>query len=156
MSKILVIGYGNPLRGDDGLGWYVAQELERDAWNPHVEVLVRYQLNLELAEVISQKDVVVFVDAAAGDKPGKLICTPVCPQDAAPEPFSHHVDPSLILACAGRLYGHCPKAFTLSITGQSFGFDTGLSAPVLYTLPELWNCLCALTNETAQKEATYA
>ena len=25
MNQILVIGYGNPLRGDDGVGWRVAE-----------------------------------------------------------------------------------------------------------------------------------
>ncbi len=156
MSKILVIGYGNPLRGDDGLGWYVAQELEREAWNPHVEVLVRCQLNLELAELISQKDLVIFVDADAGDRPGKLICKPVRADTAGPDFFTHHVDLSLLLACAGQLYGNCPKAFTLSITGQSFAYDVGLSAPVLDALPELWERLTALLDGVTEEEKACA
>jgi len=156
MSKILVIGYGNPLRGDDGLGWYVAQELEREAWNPHVEVLVRCQLTLELAELISQKDLVIFVDAGAGDTPGKLTCNPVQPESNTSDFFTHHVDVSLLLACANQLYRKCPKAVALSITGQSFSYEVGLSALVLEALPELWERLTALIAGVLEEEKAYA
>ena len=30
MTRVLVIGYGNPLRGDDGLGWEIASGLATD------------------------------------------------------------------------------------------------------------------------------
>lgn len=29
MTKTLIIGLGNPILGDDGVGWKVAQEVER-------------------------------------------------------------------------------------------------------------------------------
>ncbi len=127
-----------------------------EAWNPHVQVLVRHQLNLELAELISQKDLVIFVDAGMGAIPGKLTCNPVHAEADAPDFFTHHVDVSLLLACAVYLYGKYPKAFALSIIGQSFSYEAGLSAPVLDALPELWERLTALLAGVAEEEKDYA
>ena len=63
----LVIGYGNSLRGDDGVGRQVAEQVA--AWNlPQVSSLSVHQLTPELAESIAHTDVVLFVDASLGDR----------------------------------------------------------------------------------------
>nr|MDQ2730551.1 hydrogenase maturation protease [Armatimonadota bacterium] len=70
MSGALVIGYGNPLRRDDGLGPMAAQRLAALADPLRVQVLTPYQLSPELAEPISQARFVLFIDASEEGVPG--------------------------------------------------------------------------------------
>src|SRR5688500_920322 len=69
----LVIGYGNPLRGDDGFGWQIAQQLAGLLIDESVTVLAVQQLTPELAEAVGRASLVMFVDAHAGGRPGQLV-----------------------------------------------------------------------------------
>jgi hydrogenase maturation protein HypF len=137
MTKTLVIGYGNELCGDDGLGWRVAQNLAARELSSDVEVMALRQLNPELAEPISQADRVIFIDARMGMKPGVVSCEPVAPRTFGLNQWSHHRTPQAVLACARDLYGHYPQALSLSITGESFGFSEELSPVVRNAMPQL-------------------
>src|ERR1043165_3956952 len=59
---LLVIGYGNELRGDDAAGPEVARSIA-ELQLPGVEVLVRPILTPELADNVAQAATVIFVDA---------------------------------------------------------------------------------------------
>src|SRR5258708_21465848 len=93
MTKTLVIGYGNELCGDDGLGWRVAQDLAARQFDGDVEIMALRQLNPELAEPISQADRVIFIDARMGREPGVVSCEPVAPRTLGINPWSHHRTP---------------------------------------------------------------
>src|ERR1035441_6445297 len=62
-AELLVIGYGNTLRGDDGVGPRVAEAIEKLNL-PGVRTLVCQQLSPEYADPVSRARTVVFVDAA--------------------------------------------------------------------------------------------
>ncbi len=62
-ARVLLLGYGNPGRQDDGLGPAAAAEIEKLEW-PGVTVCDNYQLVVEDAIEIAEHDVVWFVDAA--------------------------------------------------------------------------------------------
>src|SRR6478736_6461247 len=62
MKKILIIGVGNSGRGDDGLGWKLAEKAE-ELFHDVCDVEYRYQLQVEESELISRYDVVIFADA---------------------------------------------------------------------------------------------
>ena len=64
----LVIGIGNTLRGDDGVGWWLAQRAER--WRPAVQVRVVQQLTPELAAELAPVNRVLFIDAWLGPAEG--------------------------------------------------------------------------------------
>jgi hydrogenase maturation protease len=66
----LVIGFGNPLRGDDGAGWRAAELIAADLRARGVTVVGRHQLTLELAEDVSEADIVMLVDASCENSPG--------------------------------------------------------------------------------------
>ncbi|MCL4804536.1 MAG: hydrogenase maturation protease, partial [Anaerolineae bacterium] len=70
MNDFLVIGYGNPLRGDDGVGWRVVEALEESL--SASSLIAVHQLTPELAGTISEVGQVVFVDATAGNSPGEV------------------------------------------------------------------------------------
>jgi hydrogenase maturation protease len=67
----LVIGLGNPILGDDGVGWRVAEEVARQtATNPAVEVDCVALGGLSLMERLTGAERVILIDAIyTGTKP---------------------------------------------------------------------------------------
>lgn len=124
-TALLVIGYGNTLRGDDAAGPRVAQAVEALRL-PAVRVLTCHQLAPELAEPIAQAQRVVFVDAAV-DRPRKVRLRVLRPHTGAPT-SSHAADPRALLALARELFGRAPRAWWLTIPAIRFDFGETLSA----------------------------
>lgn len=148
MTKTLVIGYGNPLRGDDGVGWAVVEALDgtlaaaqtaaqKAAQQTAVSTHVGHQLLPELSEPISDADHVIFVDAAVSGSPGQIAETTVTPAPPGPNPFTHHLTPSGLLAMARDVYGRLPLATLITITGHDFSFSEQLSPPVAAAVPQV-------------------
>lgn len=125
-GRILVIGYGNPGRQDDGLGPAVAAAMGQLGWS-HLTAFDAYQLNIEDAIDVADHDVVWFVDAA------KVGPSPYAVTDLAPafetDFTSHLVRPEVVLALAQHYYGKTPRAFLLAIRGYAFEFVEELTAP---------------------------
>jgi hydrogenase maturation protease len=134
MSGILILAYGNPLRSDDGIAWRVAEELARTLRPPDVEIRCVHQLTPELADHASRALAVIFMDARCAGEPGAITSTPVDPQFDEP-PFSHHVTPQSLIALCGHLYAATPRAFVVSLSGQSFEFGESLSPTAERALP---------------------
>lgn len=126
LPRILVIGYGNPGRQDDGLGPAAAAEIENIGW-PNVTTSDNYQLVIEDAVEVAAHDVVWFVDASCeGDAP----CTLSRLAPALDITFtSHLLKPESLLAIAHQQFGRSPEAYLLSIRGYQFDFLEGLSRP---------------------------
>jgi hydrogenase maturation protease len=140
----LVIGYGNPLRADDGFGWQVAQRLAASLPDDAATVLAVHQLTPELAEAIGRASLAVFVDAHAGGQPGKLMVQTLTANSRGPASFSHDVDAVAILTLAHVVSGRCPPAVMLSVGGGDFGYGVGLSAAVEATVPEVMARVAAM------------
>ena len=140
---ILVIGYGNPLCGDDGLGPYVAGRLAEadDELGGGIECLSIHQLTPELAEPISQAGTVIFVDAAIGKTPGGVTCYKLARStrkpNTTPEAFTHHVNPGALLENAELLYGRRPAAYLYTVSGRNFALGDCFSPAVEAALPGL-------------------
>jgi len=140
---ILVIGYGNPLCGDDGLGPDVAGRLAEavDALGGGIECLSIHQLTPELAEPISRAGTVIFVDAAVGNVPGGITCyklaRPTQAHGATPQAFTHHVNPGALLENAELLYGRRPAAYLYTVSGCNFNLGDSFSPAVEAALPGL-------------------
>ena len=135
-GKSLVIGYGNPLRGDDGVGWHVAKMLQARQDDLEIEATACQQLVPELAERISRAKAVYFVDATSAGVQGEWRCQPIQSEDA-PSALAHFATPSALLAMAQRLYGIVPKAYLFTICGASFEFSGELSAIVAAAVPSV-------------------
>ncbi len=151
----LVIGYGNTLRGDDGVGPLVAEQVE--AWNlPAVRSRVTHQLTPELAAEIAEVDLVFFVDAyVIADQPADRAPVgmaelsresdqgAIAPMDTSPCPgprlerlsptatalrFDHAWSPGILLQLAHTLYDAEPVAYHLLIPALQFDYGEPLSA----------------------------
>jgi hydrogenase maturation protease len=126
---ILVIGYGNTLRGDDGVGQHIARRVEVNHYSESVQVIACHQLTPELVDPVSQADLVVFVDAAENGQPGQIRLTDVQPHMVT-DAFTHSVSPSSLLAAAFDLYGVRPRGLLITITGVQFNYSETLSPAV--------------------------
>ena len=135
MARVLVIGIGNPLRSDDGLGWAVAEQLSARA-DANLQVVKVHQLTPELAEAISEVDLAIIVDAGAHSTPGTLTCDPVSVSDADLR-FSHDVTPGTLIQLAKTLYGKSPKAHLLCVTGKTFEHGESLSPEMTAAIPQV-------------------
>lgn len=123
-GDFLVIGYGNTLRSDDGVGAKVAAAVAELAL-PGVVALVLHQLAPELAESISEARAVVFVDAAV-DASSKVQIRQLAPAEGA-QLMAHAADPRSLLAFAQQLFGRCPPAWWLTIPVENLAFGEELS-----------------------------
>lgn len=136
-APTLIIGYGNPLRSDDGLGWRAAEKLARIFDKARVRVIRCHQLLPELAEDVSRADRVIFIDACLGEPPGQVICRDIDPDSLPEAVMFHHLTPPMLLACVKAIYRKCPEAIILSVTGKSFECGDQLSTEVRQTFPLL-------------------
>ena len=119
MAKILLIGYGNPARGDDGIGPAAAEAV--GSWQlPHVTVDSAYQLTVEDAAAVAEHDVVLFVDASvAASEP--FYFQPVDDAAGAAGFSTHSVEPGAVMAFARELFGAGAAGYVLGIRGYDFG-----------------------------------
>jgi hydrogenase maturation protease len=138
--RVLVIGYGNPSRQDDGVGLAVVNGLRErlgqvpleegedgfDDLGRDLDTLFLQQLSPELAETLTEYDHMVLVDAHFGIYPELVHYTELDPQVEAAI-VSHHFKPGTLLALAHQLYGRAPTAELVSVRGHSFDFTTELS-----------------------------
>ena len=143
MSVDLLIGWGNPLRGDDGVGQAIAAAVQR--WGqPQLEVVEAVQLTPELAPLLAAARRVLFVDAEAGAAAvtGGWRLEPVPPLESgvttaawSSQPLSHHASPAVLLMLAETLYGRRPPAWQLLVAAHACGFGSGLSPATEALLP---------------------
>ena len=154
MNTFLIVGYGNPLRQDDGIGWQAAQHLAKRLEGKPVQVIACHQLMPELAESAQRARAVLFIDASREGIPGELSSQDIANKESLASPLVHFMDPSAVMSCAQELFGHCPPATVLSMTGASFDYGEGLSTAVQDALPKLFEWV----NEWIQMEIgeTYA
>lgn len=130
MEEMLVIGYGNVLRGDDGVGPAIAARVAQASWAGKVETLICQQLLPEMAETITHVACVVFVDAAAHGRPAEIRCHAIAP-DAADDPLAtHRLTPQGVLALAQLLYGRVPAAWLLTVAGHDFSHSESMTPAV--------------------------
>ena len=123
-SALLVIGYGNELRSDDGVGPKTAAAIAD--WNlPGVHTLTCHQLTPELAVPIAATQCVVFIDACVDSSTVELREL----QPAKPDQIMAHApDPQVLLRLAKDIFGRSPMAFWLTIPIETIAFGEGLSA----------------------------
>jgi hydrogenase maturation protease len=147
--RILLYGFGNPARGDDGLGPALAAAIE-DLGLPDIVVDANYQLTVEDAAEIAGYDAVVFADAATqGPTPfwfSRVDDTSIKRVGNHSGSIgsigwtSHSVSPAQVVALARDLFASKVAAYALGIRGYEFGdLDEALSARAID------NLTCAVT-----------
>ena len=137
MPDTLIIGYGNPLRGDDGFGWHAALRLREIIHDDGIEILPVHQLTPELMDPISRARRVIFIDAAVGDDAGTLTVITIETTGGPAPAFTHFATPAALLQGASSLYGAKPEALLITVVGLDFELGEKLSEPVQVALESL-------------------
>ncbi len=123
-KKVIILGIGNNGRQDDGLGWMFLDFLEEQ--NTTIDIEYRYQLQIEDADLISNYDKVIFVDATKEDTDNGFYLKPCLPSEEYS--FSTHaLNPETIMYLAKKLYDHNPDASIFAIQGYDWELKIGLS-----------------------------
>ncbi len=84
-SPVLLIGLGNPLMGDEGIGWHLAERLREDPRLPaNVEVICGGTDLLRCTNQLEGRRHVILVDALLDHgRPGEVVVTRDCFEDFA-------------------------------------------------------------------------
>jgi len=131
--NFLVIGYGNTLRGDDGVGPRVAEAVDV-LHLPGVHTLICQQLSPEHAAPISLAQTVIFVDAAV-DGPNEVQLRPL-EAGATTQLMAHAADPRTMLALSRDVFGQVPQAWWLTIPAVKMNFSEDLTPEAQRSLDE--------------------
>ncbi len=145
-TRCLILACGNTLRGDDGIGLWLAEWAEqRFSEQEGIRVIARPQWTPELAEDIARAQSVLFIDCSLASPPGAINLTPVEPADEGHGNGTHHLDAAQLLALAREFYASLPRnAQQLTIGARSTELGEKLSIEVTDALPEA----CHLIEET--------
>lgn len=128
LVEVLIIGFGNTLRGDDALGRIAADRLQTLIDHELVRVISQSAPTPELAAEIAQSSTVVFLDASA-DGPADRIVTKRINASETSESMAHRLDATALLGLTHHLYNRSPEAFAITFRGQSFEFSDQQLSP---------------------------
>lgn len=140
-KKTLILGFGNPDRGDDGVAWHILSKIARHfnkalseeqiecclvELNDRVDMWFNLQLIPEITEQLAQYPQAIFVDAHTTDYEDDFRVVDLKPEFQN-SPFTHHLTPSSCLSLTQSIYGKYPSAQLISVKGFSFEFTNQLS-----------------------------
>ena len=151
-ARCLILACGNTMRGDDGVGLWLAEWAERRfAEQPGVRVIADHQWTPELAEDVARAQSVLFIDCSLDSAPGSLHLMPVEPAAAGQGINTHHQNAAELLALSRDLFNSHPcNAQLLTIGAGSIEFGEAFSAAVSAALPDA----CKLIEETVLRLIT--
>jgi hydrogenase maturation protease len=125
---VLIIGYGNPLRGDDDAGPEAARRLAARGCN----AIDLHQLTPEVAEPLAAAKEAFFLDADSTLPGGEIRVSPVL--EAAAGPLEHHATPAALLRLAREVYGSAPRAWLVGMGGETFDVSEHLTPAAIYSV----------------------
>jgi hydrogenase maturation protease len=147
--RCLILACGNTLRGDDGVGPWLAQWAEdRFSGSTHLRILTRQQWTPELTEDIAQAESVLFIDCAVNTAPGSVHLEDIAAAAISVQPSGHHMDATQLLALTRELYNALPHiAIQLTVGAGSTEMGEQFSYAVEAALPRA----CSQMEETIQQ-----
>jgi hydrogenase maturation protease len=125
VKPILIFTWGNPSRGDDALGTEVYERLQKEDL-ADVDLLTDFQLQIEHAVDLENRERILFVDASVSAKaPFEFYrLKPVVDESYT----THAMSPESLLATYEKVSKQAPPpAFMLSIRGYDFDLGRQIS-----------------------------
>lgn len=155
-APVLVLGIGNPSRGDDALGPLALEALEgalaAEGLAGVADVVTDFQLQVEHALDAAGRTLVVFVDATVeGD--GPYAWSPAVPSAVEATHSTHALSPGAVLAVCRRLGMPVPRAEVLAIRGEAFALGAPLSVAAAAHLRAAVDALVARVRAAACRTA---
>ena len=143
--QLVVFGWGNDARGDDGLGPLLLERMARAAW-AGVQAIEDFQLQIEHALDLDGADLALFLDAGK-DTPAPFAFAEIEPARDVSH-TTHALAPEAVLDVYERALGKAaPPAFTLCVRGEQFELGQGLSPEASDRLEAAWSFVQELMRE---------
>ena len=140
--RLVVFGWGNDARGDDGLGPLLLARLAA-ANLPRVTTVEDYQLQIEHALDLDGADMGLFLDAGR-NTPAPFAFAEIAPRRDVSH-TTHALSPEAVLDVYQRTLARTPPpCFTLCVRGERFELGESLSTEALERLEAAWAFLCRL------------
>jgi len=124
IGKFLVIGIGNPLRSDDGVGPYVADCIEAKSLSG-VKVWITQQLFIEDLERMLEFSRIILVDASTEGSPIDFRLVEKTQLQAISS--SHHLSAETFVNLASSIYQKDVRLSLCSVRGSCFEVGDKLS-----------------------------
>jgi hydrogenase maturation protease len=124
-----IVGFGNPQRRDDGIGFYIVRQLKcvLKSYDKIGFLCVRHP-EPSIVDALRGAGQILFVDATIKVLTHGWQLNRIQPE-AQTLPFTtHHFTPMAILGMIKMIYGHCPPAWVLTVEGCDFGFGQRLTS----------------------------
>ncbi|MBD3166409.1 hydrogenase maturation protease [bacterium] len=131
--EALIIAYGDPSKGDDGVGWAVGQAVAPHYEdNPAVKVHALQNLTVDLADEIATAERVLFIHATAEGEPGEIRLQPL--QDDETQVVHDDLTPRTLLSKRVEQGNSFQNVSELLISGSEFEADRRLTAKMVNNL----------------------
>ncbi len=134
--RLVIFGWGNVSRGDDGLGPLLLARIEQAGWDG-AALIEDFQLQLEHALDLKGADLALFLDAGTGT-PSPFSFAEIFSREGLTH-TSHALPPESVLAVFSQVTGQKPPpAFLLCVRGDSFELGEGLGPEAAHRLEQAW------------------
>ena len=148
--RLVVFGWGNDARGDDGLGPLLLARVARAAW-ADVTTIEDFQLQIEHALDLDGAEAALFVDAGK-DTPAPFSFIEIGPERGDSH-TTHALAPEAVLDVYARSLRRAPPpAFTLCMRGERFELGEGLSTEAGERLEAAWAFVQGLMSERSVED----
>jgi hydrogenase maturation protease len=124
VHTICIVGVGNTIRADDGIGNYICNAIEQ-MQIPGVNTMIVQQLDAELVEDLLHFDHVLITDASMEGKEADLYN--LLPIDGLPLSSSHHLNAAMLAALSEKVYGIKMSLFICAVRGHDFNIGDTIS-----------------------------
>ena len=138
-KKVILLGIGNLILRDEGVGVHVVRELEERKLPLGVEVIDGGTATMDLLSVIYEAESIIVIDALrSGGKPGTIYrCLPQDLMDAVDRPLSlHQVGLLDVLAMARQLGGHA-SVVIIGVEPKEISWGMELTPEVRAAVPKV-------------------
>ena len=138
-APVLIFTYGNPSRGDDALGPLMFDLLEKCRQEvgklDNVDLLTDYQLQIEHAVDLEQRECALFIDASASC-PAPYTFHRLRPQQDDSY-TTHAMSPAAVLAVYQQInQQQPPPSYLLTIRGYEFGLGQTMTEQAVVNLQQ--------------------
>ena len=131
-ADVVVVGYGNTLRQDDGFGPIVADKLRERLKEARVRIFTRQLLTVELVADLEFAGLCVLIDAATTGQAGTLCIRDVTPEHSEPATLGHDLSAASLIGLTQRLTGSAPRCILVSAVPEAMELGEGLSDAVAH------------------------
>lgn len=147
-KKLLILGIGNFILGDEGIGVHAVRELEKCQFSSCIDIVDGGTAGLTLMEMMQSYEKVLVIDAGIDDNPEGTIrhIKPKYSEDYPPLITIHEIGLKDVID-AMQLTGYCPEIEMVVVSVKKFdSVSLDLSPQIKEKLPDVVNMVKSLSN----------